>query len=56
MDLPAVQARSERVNWSPLLAKGDLPEPLSTGEAVLGVVLVLAGVLLAVVVAALNSR
>jgi hypothetical protein len=56
MDLRAGQAHTKRVIWSPLLAKGDLPQPLSTGEAVLGVALVLAGVLLAVVVAALNSR
>ena len=41
---------------SMLVAKGALPEPLSTGEAVLGVSLVLAGVLVAVVVAALNGR
>jgi hypothetical protein len=44
------------VIWSPLLAKGDPPTQLSTGEAVLGVALVLAGVLLAVLIAALNSR
>jgi hypothetical protein len=39
-----------------VLAKGSLPEPLSTGEALLGLGLVLAGVLLAVVIAAFNAR
>jgi hypothetical protein len=39
-----------------VLAKGSLPEPLSTGEALLGVSLVLAGVLLGVVVAAVETR
>jgi hypothetical protein len=42
--------------WAMNLAKGAHPEPLSTGEAVLGVSLILAGVLVAVVVGAINSR
>jgi hypothetical protein len=44
------------MSLSTIVAKGALPEPLSTGEAVLGVSLVLAGVLVAVVLAALAGR
>jgi hypothetical protein len=44
------------MSWAMLLAKGDPPQPLSTGEAVIGVSLILAGVLVAVVLAALNGR
>jgi hypothetical protein len=39
-----------------LLAKGALPEPLSPVEAGLGVGLVLAGILLAIVIAAVRAR
>jgi hypothetical protein len=39
-----------------LIAKGAFPEPLSTGEAVIGVGLVLAGVFLAVVIAAVRAQ
>ena len=39
-----------------ILAKEGPPEPLSTGEAVLAVGLVLAGLLLAVIIAAVRSR
>jgi hypothetical protein len=39
-----------------LLGKEGPPPPLSTGEAVLGVSLILAGIVLALMIAAVRSR
>jgi hypothetical protein len=55
-DLLSFGGRSSVVAYVTLLGKEGPPPPLSTGEALLGVGLVLAGIALAVVIAALRSR
>lgn len=56
MDRDGSVSRIPDVTRFALVAKEGPPPPLSTGEALLGIALVLAGIALALVVAAVRSR